>query len=94
MECSKRHTYLTRFYRTVVDNLLPTKRREGEEEGGGMLLVGGRPGDSKVNVCLSPGQESSVSHTVHETVPHKIVETYICAKVGHSACSTYSCPWW
>ena len=37
MECSKRHTYLTQFYRTVVDNLLPTKRRE--EEGWEMVLV-------------------------------------------------------
>ena len=37
MECSKRHAYLTQFYKTVVDNLLPTKRRE--EEGGGMVLV-------------------------------------------------------
>ena len=39
MECSKRHAYLTQFYRTVVDNLLPTKRREREEEGGGKVLV-------------------------------------------------------
>ena len=39
MECSKRHTYLTQFYRTVIDNLLPAKRRKGEEEGEGMVLV-------------------------------------------------------
>ena len=39
MECSKRHAYLTQFYRTVVDNLLPAKRRKGEEEGGEMVLV-------------------------------------------------------
>jgi len=33
MKCSKRHTYLTQFYRTVVDNFLPQKRRDKEEEG-------------------------------------------------------------
>ena len=90
MECSKRHAYLTQFYRTVVDNLLPAKRRKGEEEGREMVLVLDWQWDSKDTLhCLSPGQESSLSHTLHETVPHKIVETYICAKVGHSACRTY-----
>ena len=89
MECSKRHGYLTQFYRTVVDNLLPAKRREGEEEGGGMVLQCLTGGESRRCLsylhCVSPGQEPSLSHTLRETVPHKIVETYVCAKVG---CST------
>ena len=96
MDAHKRHVYLTRFYKTTVGNLLPVSSESSDQDECKCLILRfvATPGARSCSFYRA-GNGYLESLSLKEVIPHKITETYTCAKVSsvesHLCWITYAC---
>ena len=87
MDPHKRHVYLTRFYKTTVGNLLPVSSESSDQDDcKGLIPVVHTYTQAQgyANIFILTGIGLVESLSLREQIPHKITETYTCAKVSRS----------
>ena len=93
MDPHKRHVYLTRFYKTAVGNLLPVSSESSDQDESKRHNVLASPYIHRIttfHTCYTAGNGLLEPLSLRELIPHKITETYTCAKVSSMQWESHS----